>query len=390
MPWSPSRIGMVERHCPKTLDHRQNGVPTLRRHFDVGVAAHHVLQAAGEQQEREHRLLRDEEFTDVAADVLRRLVSDGRVFEGNKEPPLNATRAAEGLELALDYLEFFGLPLGAKYELALAVNEEWEPVPWSERWFGCIVDVIYEMEDFATEAVSVVVTDYKTSWAANASELDTLQRKAQALCALAHYPDVDEVTLKLVNLRTLNEYVKTVPAESPVIARWRGEITTIIGALEGPRTASPGAGCYDCPYLSACPEGMDYFERSETIWQYGSDEEKAKAYALAITMVGKLRDALKPVVGDGTIKADDTEVGYVLQESRKAKSGAWHILWDAWQKQGGDLDGFFALHEPTIAQIGYTAKKLWPERGDADTRERFIAKATQPNNRAVFKALKTK
>lgn len=387
--WSPTRIRLVEEHCPKALDLAET-VPVDRTVFDAGTAAHHVLQAAGEQQKHEGRVLESEEYEAVAADVLRRLVSDGRRFEGRHEPPLNATRAAEGLELALDYLTFWGLPLAAEYERALAVDENWEPTKWDDRWFGCILDVLHLEEDFMTEEVSLVVTDYKTSWRAGPQELETLQRKGQALVALAHYPDVDSVTLRLVNLRTQGEFKKTIPADSRVLARWRGELTTIIGAMSGARKAAPGGGCYGCPYLLSCEEGQDFFRRSEAILDAGSDEERAIAYATAVAMVGKLRDVLKPVVGDGTIRAGDTEVGYVLQQRRRAATGAWKALWQKWLSRGGDLDGFLALHQPSVTQIEATAKALWPDRADADRRARFVEQLTEPDNRAAFQALKTK
>jgi hypothetical protein len=390
MPWSPSKIGLAERHCNKALDHADAGTPYKRSIFGAGTAAHHVLQAVGEHENREQRPLERHEYEAVAADVLRRLVSEGRTYEGHKEPPINAASAAQGMDLALEYLDFYPLPSGAEFERGLAVDADWQPVDdWHGRWFGCIVDAIYETEDFATEARAVVVVDYKTSWQAGRDELETLQRKAQACCAIAHHPDVDEVWLEIHNLRTQAIHRKTVPVDSPVIARWRLEVQTVIGALDnGPRIATPGAGCHGCPYLLACEEALDYFERSDVIFEHGGTVERARAFAVAGAMVGKLRGEIKRNAESEPIDIGDSLVGYVKQERRKPVPDAGRLLWDKWQSRNGTVDGLMKAMNIGKSQIEATAKVLWPDKGQIETRRRFVDSITEPDNRAVFKAVK--
>lgn len=391
MPWSPSRIGTADRHCNRALDHSDADVPYDRSIFAAGLAAHHVLQAVGEQQRKEDRPLETDEYEAVAADVLRRLVSAGRVYMGHKEPPLNPASAAMGLDMALEYLDFYPLPLTGKFEIALAVDRDWRPCPWDERWFGCILDLVFQSEDFATEAAAVVVVDYKSSWQAGASELDTLGRKFQACVVAAHYPDVDEVWLEIHNLRTLQTYRKAVPVDSPVIGRWRLEIEAVVEALDvTPRVASPGAGCYGCPYLLACEEATDYFERSEIIFEHGSTVEKARAFAVCGAMVGKLRGALKSECENDMIEFDSTLVGFVKQERRKPAADASDQLWEKWQSRKGTVEGLLKAMKPGKSQIDNTAKVLWPERGQMEQRQKFIHRLTEPDNTAVFKAVKKK
>ena len=86
--WSSTRLGLVARHCPRALDFADADTPRDRSIFETGIAAHHILQAVGEHQRREDRLLEPEDFEAIAANVLRHLVAEGRLFEGRPEPPL--------------------------------------------------------------------------------------------------------------------------------------------------------------------------------------------------------------------------------------------------------------------------------------------------------------
>ena len=52
------------------------------------------------------------------------------------------------------------------------------------------------------------------------------------------------------------------------------------------------------------------------------------------------------------------------------------------------MRGFLKAAGLGLSQIEATCKTLWPERSDAETRQRFIAKLTEADNRSEFKARK--
>lgn len=387
----PSALRSAARHCARVLDYSAAEVPYDRAIFAAGIAAHHVLQAVGERQSEDKAQLEPEQRAEIGRAVIERLITTGRKFDGRPEPPLNIDSAWEGYELAIDYLDFYPLPSSGRFEVGLGVDADWKPTGYDEAWFHCICDLVYQTEDFATEAVELVVLDYKSAWPTNGDALNTLQRKAQAVVAAAHYgSEVDQIRLEVVNLRTQVHYSKLVSMEDEAtLERWRSELAISIKALGiGPRAASPGAGCEGCPYLLSCPEAQDYFERSEIIWEHGSNDERARAFAVAGAMVGRLRAKLKPVTADGPIDLGDTLVGFEVSRRRKPKPDAGIQLWDKWQSRGGQVHGMMNAAVPGMSQLESAAKILWSDKANIDRRERFVNQLTEPDNRAEFKARK--
>ena len=106
-------------------------------------------------------------------------------------------------------------------------------------------------------------------------------------------------------------------------------------------------------------------------------------------MVGRLREELKPVCGErGSVVAEGTRVGYVVEERRKPKKDAGVKMLEKWESRGGDARGLMAAAPPGMSQLGAAARALWPEAGDRDRREKFVESLTEPDNRATFKAMK--
>lgn len=390
---SSTSLNLAARHCPAALDFAEKDTPYDRSIFSCGIAAHHVIQSVGEQQVKEERLLEPGEMREVGLAVAKQLIAKGRSFAGRHEPPLPLDQAMEGLEIAVAYLEMWPLPLDGRFEVGLAVRPDWTaPSPYDAielleaPYYRGIFDLIHQEDDFETEQTRLILTDWKTSWRADATELETIQRKGQACIVASGLMGMDALLLRVVNLRTHQHYERIVPLDSPLLPQWRAEIDAAIEALEGPRVASPGAGCQGCPYLLVCEDAIDYFERSDVIFKHGSIVERAKAFAVAVSMVGRLRSTLKAEAEP--VDTGDSLVGYMVRERRKATKDAGLLLWEKWESRGGDVRGFLAAAGLGLSQIESTCKTLWPERSDAETRQRFIAKLTEADNRSEFKARK--
>ena len=105
-------------------------------------------------------------------------------------------------------------------------------------------------------------------------------------------------------------------------------------------------------------------------------------------MVGRLRKELKPACEHLPIEAGDSLVGFVKQERRKPVEDVGQGLWEKWQSRKGNIEGLLKAMKPGKSQIDNTAKTLWPERGQIEQRQKFIHRLTEPDNTAVFKAVK--
>lgn len=387
-----TNLALVNRHCPRALDFYEAHTPYPREMFAAGVAAHAVLQSVGEVTNKENRELTSTEVRDVAQAITLALIAHGRSYDKHPEPPTKPDAAFAGRDLALDWLAFNPIHPGAMYEVGLALDAKGSPVPyWSDdARLRTILDVV-RIADEADEESSrtvLIVTDYKSAWSADESELETLQRKIQALVAWKVYGEHSGATLlrmEVANLRLQKVYSAGYWAEDGLrekVASWTRDVLSTCAALDeqkrigkGKRPAIPGAGCYGCPYLQACPDAQNYMEMRG---EFRSPEKRAVAYAVATAMREELAEQLRMDTEEGPIEIEKGIVGTVAQERREATADAHEELWAEWEGAGGDAVGLLKAMKPTTGNIANVAKVLYADRKERAEREKLIEALTKP------------
>lgn len=343
--WRSSRINAAADHCPAALDFQDAGAWYPRDQFAVGTAAHAILEVCGRESTLKGSWLTPEERQAVAERVAAELIREGRTFAGRPEPPLPINAVARGVELALDYQRYCPLDPTFRYELVLAVDQEFRPVAEDSpaAWLICQIDAIgfrepsFLDDDDPLPGRCVAVSDLKSSWAADSEELATLQRKIQAVVAWAHYGGEGlGLVLEILNLRRRQSYSLIIePNETEgeaALEAYKVAIRAAIGALEVPegeaRKASPGAGCLRCPYLAICPAAAETLAASDPI---GDPQEMAARYLAHAAEVGRLRGLLEPMAAEEPVSlGDGRALGWVPRPSRKMRPSAVDEIAKEW------------------------------------------------------------
>ena len=363
--YRPTTLRLASAHCPLAVDFYESNQAAFRDHFQVGIAAHDVLAAIGEHALTAMRQPTDQEIVELAERQVRSLITQGRSFEGRAEPPMRAEDAFAGAELAKRYASTEPWPTAdAFYEAGYAFGAEWERLPYNaaNRRFRLILDRLEFVEDSGEDYAGrlAVITEYKTAWPTDESELETLQTKAQAVAVwLVHGSGLDGIRRRVVNLRTGKTFPLDLWFESggrEQIAAWQSEITDYMQALDtmteyGRRPARPGVGCLGCPYSLGCDA-----KSIET-----DHISMAKRLAKLEGERAQLIKALKAATAESAITFDGTTVGYQVTASRTPKPGALTLMWLAWTAANGDVSGLLAALKPTMAMLSSVAKKLYPD-----------------------------
>ncbi len=365
--YRPTTLKLASAHCPRAVDFYEQNAPSFREHFAVGIAAHDVLAKIGELALFLGRAPSPEEMQREGSGIARGLIEHGRVFEGNREPPMAAEDAFAGRDLALAYamrLDATWATQDAWYERGFAFDAAWQAVPFAaaDRRFRLILDKIEiisdEGEDYAGRLA--VVTDYKSAWPTDESELSTYQMRAQAVAVyLAMGAELDGIRLQVTNLRTGKTFGFDLWFESggrEQIEAWQSEITAYMAALDAMtdhqrRPARPGIGCLGCPYALGCDADIVGSDRTAMAQRLGRLEGERE----------QLIKALKAATAESPIQIADCEVGYEAKLSRTPKENALAKIKTTWFTAGGDLSGLMACLKPTMAMLSTVAKKLYPE-----------------------------
>lgn len=371
--YRPTTLKLASAHCPRTVDFYEQNAPAFRDHFAVGIAAHDVLAKIGEMALCLGRAPLPEEMQREATGIARGLMEQGRVFEGNREPPMSAEDAFAGRDLALAYTmrpEVIWATKDAWYERGFAFDADWNSVAFASpsRRFRLILDKIEiitdEGEDYAGRLA--VVTDYKSAWPTNESELSTYQMRAQAVAVyLAMGADLDGIRLQVTHLRTCKTFSVDLWFESggrEQIEAWKSEITDYMAALDkmqtnGRRPARPGIGCLGCPYAMGCDADIVNGDRTVMGMRLAKLEGERE----------QLIKALKAATAEHAIQLADCEVGYKVKLSRTPKDDALAAIKATWFASGGDWAGLLRSLQPTMAMLSTVAKKLYPESKDDQT-----------------------
>ena len=371
--YRPTTLKLASAHCPRAVDFYEQNAPAFRDHFAVGIAAHDVLAKIGEMALCLGRAPLPEEMQREASGIARGLMEQGRVFEGNREPPMSAEDAFAGRDLALAYAmrpEVIWATKDAWYERGFAFDTDWNSIPFAskDRRFRLILDKIEiiteEGEDYAGRLA--VVTDYKSAWPTDESELSTYQMRAQAVAVyLEMGADLDGVRLQVTNLRTGKTFDFDLWFESggrEQIGEWKSEITDYMGALDkmtdhGRRPARPGIGCLGCPYALGCDADIVEGDRAAMGMRLAKLEGERE----------QLIKALKAATAEHDIVLDGCKVGYAAKTTRTPKDAAMSAIRSTWASSNGDLSGLLTAIKPTMAMLSAIAKRLYPNSKDDQT-----------------------
>lgn len=279
--------------------------------------------------------------------TCERLIAEGRDFEGEIEAPLPSTAVWRGRDLALSYQKEKPLSPKWRYEETLAVNEDFLPCPLPGAWMRCRIDVHgtshpSEEEWWEEEAGGpiLVVQDFKSNYRARENELETIQRKIQAVVSWAHWgKGHDALRLVIVNFRLGREYDLTIYPHEPdgaaQLERWREDIRAEARARsakgsDGKRRASPGACCGGCPYVGQCPAATSWLG---SIYGYGTPAEMAHAYSAAIAIANSLEEPLRRATADSPILLPGGFVGSKIGMERRLRDDAHGALAQFWLDQ---------------------------------------------------------
>ena len=275
--YSSSDIKTFSVYCPKALQFQEDGVPRDTSQTAYGVASHAVLEAVGRclndpnpdiraathglehaVLEAVRRYLNDPNpdiraathglqyvYNEIANNTVKELITNGRTFRGKHEPPMSPENAFEGKRVALAWLESNELPDGAQHEIELVSGrlKALHDCVWLEDW----------SDEYSDRQVAVS-RDFK-GWQGRPEELETWQRKTQAITLAAAHPEVNEIRLEVCNLQTHRIYERIIPLDDEgraLLKQWRQELEIICRAMDTTREARPGVGCLECPYSFNC------------------------------------------------------------------------------------------------------------------------------------------
>ena len=387
-------ISLVSRACAFALELQERGVPADRSVYQAGIAAHCVLEGVSLCTNEVNRELTPEEVNVAALGVCERLMSVGRSYDGKGEPPMAPEAVFAGQEIALGWLLWNPIQPGGQVEVGLGLDGQGRPC---EYWRGdglkvrTILDEVRIIRESDEESARTVlaVRDYKTAWSTDDSELDTLQRRIQAVAAWRTFGPADVLRLEVANLRLGKVYTRELYREDGLdeqIETWWGQVSATCRALDaqkalGPRPAAPGRGCIGCPYLLNCEHSADFYERRG---MFRTAEQKAVAYAVATAMREELAEELRLEVESGSIPVAGGVVGYAVKDRTKLGPEAFARLWEEWEASGGQPDGFAKALKLTKTNAENLVKVLYPERADRAFRDEFLAGLMQPDRTKEF------
>lgn len=386
--YRPTTLRLASQHCPKAVDLYESPEQTaFREHFQVGIAAHECLANIGQWALDNEKRPRAEVIRQVADATMRKLMSEGRSFDGRPEPPMRGEDAIEGRDLAVS----FALSDAAVWQVehvwiehGLGFDAKWRKVPYESKdaRFRLVPDVLSlvfsggeDGEEY--ESRLACVRDYKSAWTTSESELQSLQMKAQAVAACLTLMDVDGVRREIVNIRTGQVFREDIYFGSgglEQLQQWQADITAQMDALDamrGPqgRPARPGKGCLSCPWALSCSAAV------------GVENGEKVDYLLAARL-GKLDgersriiEMLKASCAEQSISVNGELVGWHVTETKEPTKTAAADLFTLWQEANGDLPGFLAALQIGVTGIGSIAKVL--HKGDKAAQQEAIKQHTQ-------------
>lgn len=372
-------LSMVERHCLHALELYEAGVPRDRSVFHRGTAAHAMLQSAGEEAEKLGRQLAEHERGILANGLLVALTTHGRDFEGDPEPPLPELPAAEGIELAMRFLEENGDPRGA-FEVGYAMDRDGKPCAYDQAWYRAILDHEAVEEVDGGLQTALVITDYKSFWSAGPELLKSRQIKGQAVLAWLHgrADDVDEIRLRIANLQSGGFYTETIyvrhESGTEMLERWRDELLAFVEGIEKERQAGggfaarTGPNCYGCPYAAGqCVVFRDMLAREELP---ETAEDRARLFAVVDQRRNQLFAVCKADSDGGAVAVDGKALGTFAVEQAVLAEGAHAELAAEWEGKNGDVSSLLYGLKLGSGNLKSLARSLFPR--DTEAQENWL------------------
>lgn len=371
--YHPTTIKMHSNHCPHAVTLWKIGTPYDRSIFHTGVIAHAVLEEIGKRPNAIPN--------EIADQVVKTYCSSGRAYDNVPEPPAPLSDAIEGAQLALNWHARYPVPHGDQiyHEHPFAFDVEWEPVNYysTKARFRTLLDVVEIIDEYNEEEDRIyrkaIVRDYKTSWVATHDELDSFQRKCQAVVVwLTYEPDI--IILEVSNLRLRCNFQREliVQDEAETLQAWLNDITLSIQTLDQQLNPNPGIGCINCPYTPKC----QHFD------QMYKGEDVMKRYIAAKEIVAKL----EPQIRKASKNKKPTQmnlgvVGYRQKERKKVLPTAQQTLLKQWQEQDGTIEQLFSTLDLGVRAVEKIAKRLTSNRKD---REELISRLTRTEMYSAF------
>lgn len=377
-----SSLKYFTKNCPAALGFLESNAPADRAIFQTGIAAHACLQVCTERAVEAGRELTEAETQAACEDTAKELMAHGRAFDGIPEPPMPPDDAVEGRDIALNWLDQHPASPHARAEKGLAMLADGIACDYADEnaRYIAILDEIegpLEIEDEeGFEGSRIVITDFKTAWTTNESELDTIQFRGQAVLTALHYPEVTEIEQVAANLRTGQRYTRTLypQGEPELLEQWRKDIFALCDAADETRAARPGYNCMGCPYSPICE---DSYAR-----MLGENDPVAK-YVMAEALRGEYAKIAQAACKESFIRVGDHLVGYHAKEQNTPTDNAAHQLLFQWfnlhEDERQDWLAENSMIVSLIAGIGLTgsninaaAKSTYPGRGTRELREEFV------------------
>ena len=374
MIYSSTSMRYFTRHCPKALDYHLKGAFHPKEIFQAGIAAHAVLEEIGRKKARD-----TQEMRSISNNVIDQLMQVGHSYYGAQEPPMQPEAAFEGRNLALSYAESNPVPEG-QYEVPLAMDCLGLPCDHTDEKtrYRALIDLMYEDiegdEDFSGKVL--VVRDYKSAWPTGDSELDTLQRKGQAVMAFLNMTQdgIQGIRMEVVNIRSHKTFTKTIWLDDEgleTLEQWKNDILQMCKAADVTREARPGVGCLDCPWVMDCNDAQMRSNRAELPIDLACLEGTRK----------ELIKRLKVTLKEAPAEVPGGEVGFRNESKKKPKEGAifdivraFHVKLGDFQEDEGYETEVALLNTVGVGsgQVGNAAKVIFEGRDGKEGRESFL------------------
>lgn len=325
--YSSSVLGYYFDHCIKALDFHLRGEYRETDQFDVGIAAHAVLQECG------RRGLSDlDTIKAVADEVVKVLITKGRNFYSKPEPPMKPDAAMQGRNLAIEYMMFNPLPQPAQWETTFSIDRNGNSCKFEDARLAAKIDCMYFSIDDKEEIPVVVIRDWKSAWSTGEHDLDMLQRHIQAVMGWLHHGKGRMgVKTEVVNLRTGRTFSRLIKFDDEGLAQlkqWRKDALLACDTADELLSVKnvkgiPGAGCHDCPFIAKC-KFAHAAAKSKT-------KDVATKYAAMTAIVSDLKKSLVRKLDEyGSVEVGGGIVGYRHTTRNVRKAGAEKLMLAQW------------------------------------------------------------
>jgi len=380
MIYSSTKLKPYNDNCPGALSLIERGVPYDRELFQPGIAAHAVLQGIAEKGARD-----PEQQLSVADAVTEEIISKGRSYDGQHEPPMAASAAFEGRDIALHYLLFNELPESIlSVEGGYGITENGQSCGYNEECakYRAAIDLVYEdvIGDEEWAADIIVVRDYKSAWPTGEAELGTLQRKGQAVltykrhCTGANAGKYAAIRQEAVNLRTGMPFTRDINLDDEgldLLKRWEKDILMLCRAADRNREFRPGAGCMSCRFHASCEHILEAYK--------GDSYDLATQYIAVYLTQSHLAGLLKERTREEPIKVNGGKVGYRQVVKKVATEDAHQKLVDQWTMEDSEphpeMKSLLKSVKLTSANIDNCLKVMLPGRGSEGKKNMTLREA---------------